>query len=76
MRFRDDKITVEMCFHKGEKREPCVEDPKWKLSNVESGYRFKVCDTHLAWAIRLCGAPAMVDEYHPRAVTREELPEK
>jgi len=73
---REEKITVEMCYHKSERKDPCCELPKWKLQNTDSGRKFKVCDIHLAWGIRLCGAPAMVDEYSPREKTREIMPEK
>lgn len=64
-RDREDKQTVEMCYHKGENRDPCTNAPQWKLKNAEKGYRFKVCDAHLAWCIRFCGYPAIVDAYEP-----------
>lgn len=61
---RGEKQTVEMCYHKGDNRDPCTNAPTWKLKNPEKG-RYKVCDTHLAWGIRLCGFPALVDKYEP-----------
>lgn len=57
--------TIEMCYHKGEDRDPCTNAPTWKLKSQSKGYRFKVCDLHLAWCIRFCGYPALVDAYEP-----------
>lgn len=62
---KEEKPTVEMCYHKGDNRDPCVLSPTWKLKSTVNGYRFKVCDTHLAWCIRFCGYPALVDKYEP-----------
>lgn len=64
MREKREKPTVEMCYFRQEKtNEPCVESPTWKLQGAK--HKFKCCDAHLAWGIRLSGYPAMVDKYEP-----------
>lgn len=50
----------------------CGHKPAWKLSGKSDALRFKVCDEHLAWGIRLCGFPALVDAHKPRNMTDEE----
>jgi hypothetical protein len=55
------KITAEFCFFKQETGESCNCAPKWALASEKTAFR--VCDEHLAWGIRLSGAPARVDEY-------------
>lgn len=69
MRIREEKPTVEMCYHRGENKDPCAQIPTWKVSNSEKGYRFKVCDVHLAWSLRLCGLPAIVEEYDCKVIS-------
>jgi hypothetical protein len=55
------KSTIEMCYHKDEHSESCEFSPKWTVASAKTAFR--VCDKHLAWGIRLSGAPARVDEY-------------
>lgn len=69
---RSDKVTIEMCYHKGDDKDPCINPPMWKLKTVDGSYRFKVCDAHLAWCIRLCGFPALVDTYETSKIKNEE----
>lgn len=62
MRERKEKPTVDMCYFREEgTRDPCTCTPAWKLRGDK--YRFKVCDLHLAWGIRLSGLPALVDKH-------------
>ena len=64
MRERKEKPTIDMCYFRDETfRNPCACSPSWKLEGDK--YRFKVCDEHLAWGIRLSGLPARVDKYEP-----------
>jgi len=55
--------TVDLCFFKEEDGSPCSMSVSWKLKASKSGDSFKVCDAHLAWGIRLSGAPALVEEF-------------
>jgi hypothetical protein len=61
-----EKVTIDMCFHLDEKRDPCTELPRWKLKN-DKGRVLKACDAHLADGLRRCGLPARVDEYDPKS---------
>lgn len=72
MRERNEKPTIDMCYYKEGPEGPCVETPQWKLKGETK--RFKVCDHHLAWGIRLSGYPALVDKYDlppPREQVKE-----
>jgi len=63
-RERKEKPTIDMCFHKeAGSGNLCKHKPTWKLKGEK--HKFKVCDEHLAWGIRICGLPAMVDKYDP-----------
>lgn len=61
MREKKEKPTIDMCYYKEGPEGPCTEAPQWKLKGETK--RFKVCDQHLAWGIRLSGYPALVDKY-------------
>lgn len=61
MEPKPNKSTIEMCYHKDEHSESCEFSPKWTVASEKTAFR--VCDKHLAWGIRLSGAPARVDEY-------------
>lgn len=61
-----EKVTIEMCFHHDEERNPCTETPQWKLKN-DKGRILKACDVHLADGLRRCGLPALVEAYEPKA---------
>jgi hypothetical protein len=63
---RKEKPTIDMCYYRNpDSGDPCVCTPAWKLKGDK--YRFKVCDGHLAWGIRLSGLPALVDKYEPNS---------
>lgn len=52
-----------MCFYKEGLTRHCSNKPMWKVSGVGEGLKFKVCDEHLAWGIRLSGYPALIDSH-------------
>lgn len=58
---KDNKTTTELCFFREGINRKCSNSPSWKISGKTETLRFKVCDEHLAWAIRLSGYPALVD---------------
>lgn len=64
--------TIELCFFKEGMHRNCSNKPTWKLSGQSDSLRFKVCDDHLAWGIRLCGFPALVDGHRPIGQKEEE----
>jgi hypothetical protein len=61
MREKRETVTIDMCYYRGvRKSQPCANPPLWRLKGEK--YRFKVCDEHLAWGIRLSGMPALVEK--------------
>lgn len=69
MREKRESPTVDMCYFRGvRKSQPCSNAPSWKLKGDK--HRFKVCDEHLAWGIRLSGVPALVETYEPDPLRR------
>lgn len=61
---RKEKPTIDMCYYRdSESGNLCSDSPSWKVKGDK--YRFKICDKHLAWGIRLSGLPALVDKYEP-----------
>jgi hypothetical protein len=59
-----DKPTVNLCYYQSPTGASCGARVLWKLSN-DQGKVFKVCDEHLAWALRFAGLPARVDAFPP-----------
>lgn len=55
--------TIELCFFKEGLHRHCSNKPTWRLMGQSDTLRFKVCDEHLAWGIRFCGYPALVDAH-------------
>lgn len=64
--------TKEMCFFREGHLRRCSSKPLWKLQGQLEVQKFKVCDEHLAWGIRLCGCPAMVNVHHPVGLKDED----
>jgi hypothetical protein len=62
---KNERVTIHMCYFREGNKDPCTNNPEWKLESTAKIYRFKVCDEHLAWGIRLCGFPALVDQWAP-----------
>ena len=62
---RTHRKTVDLCYFKEDDGCPCAEEVSWKLRTMATQDTFKVCDTHLAWGMRLSGAPALVEEFVP-----------
>jgi len=63
MRPHRKSKTVDLCFFKEDDGSPCTETVTFKLTHQATREAFKVCDKHLAWGIRLSGAPALVEEF-------------
>jgi hypothetical protein len=71
MREKRETPTIDMCYYRGvRKSQPCSHPPLWRLKGEK--YRFKVCDEHLAWGIRLSGMPALVEKFEPDLAKRLE----
>ena len=71
MREKKSVPTIEVCFYKEGATRLCSKKPMWKIEGSTESLKFKVCDDHLAWAIRLSGYPALVDA-HAIPGTKEE----
>ena len=63
MREKRSNPTIEVCFYKEGFKRLCSNKPSWKIEGPVESLKFKVCDEHLAWAIRLSGYPALVDAH-------------
>jgi len=71
MREKRESPTIDMCYFRGiKKSQPCTQTPQWRLKGDK--HRFKVCDEHLAWGIRLSGFPALVEKYETDPHKRQE----
>lgn len=64
--------TIEVCFYKEGPKRLCSGKPTWKIEGSSESLKFKVCDEHLAWAIRLSGFPALVDAHVPPSLKEED----
>jgi hypothetical protein len=72
MREKKSSPTIEVCFYKEGPKRLCGLRPTWKIEGSTESLKFKVCDDHLAWAIRLSGFPALVDAHVAPAIKEEE----
>ena len=61
MDYSEVKKTKKFCSHRREDGIVCPNYPSWRICNSENKVKLKVCDEHLAWAIRTAGYPAIVD---------------
>lgn len=55
------KKTLRFCSYRTEDKILCTITPTWRLFNENKRMKMRVCDEHLAWGIRECGYPALVD---------------
>lgn len=66
MNSRSVKTTVHLCGHRGDDGHLCGKTAGWCVQNQDER-TVKVCDAHLAWALRASGLPARVDNLPPVA---------
>jgi len=64
------KKTIDLCLYQYDDG-PCTSKVLWKLKAERTGRCFKVCDSHLAWGIRMSGTPAYVEEFLKPPTTPE-----
>jgi len=73
MREKKSTPTLEVCFYKEGSKRLCSNKPSWKIEGASESLKFKVCDEHLAWAIRLSGYPALVDAHIAPGTKDEDM---